>query len=311
MEGEAHYLLGLTLVRLGRDDEAYAAFAKAAWLDAWLAAASLQLAIIDARHGRHDAALTRVRATLTARPDQLQARDLEVVLLRRLGHDAEATSRLQATLELDPLDAWALQLAGHLETTSGPQEAQTLIDVGLEHARIGEYRAAAELFERARLADAVRPLGQTACGVLADYHAAAALEGAGDHAAAAAARARARTRGSDLELRIAARRRPGPRSGADRRPDGPDCGSAARPLAVRARPAAAGHRAVDRFGCGRPGRSGGVAQSGRRRLQSSTRRRARRGRRTNGPSPWRRPMPGSGTRVTSCSNASARQQSSD
>ena len=193
MEGEAHYLLGLTLVRLGRDDEAYAAFAKAAWLDAWLAAASLQLAIIDARHGRHDAALTRVRATLTARPDQLQARDLEVVLLRRLGHDAEATSRLQATLELDPLDAWALQLAGHLETTSEPQEAQTLIDVGLEHARIGEYRAAAELFERARLADAVRPLGQTACGVLADYHAAAALEGAGDHAAAAAARARART----------------------------------------------------------------------------------------------------------------------
>ena len=34
--GDAHYLLGLTLTRLGRDDEAYEAFAKASWLDAFV-----------------------------------------------------------------------------------------------------------------------------------------------------------------------------------------------------------------------------------------------------------------------------------
>ena len=45
--GAAHYLLGLTLARLGRDDEAYAAFAKATWLDAWVAAGNHQLAVLD------------------------------------------------------------------------------------------------------------------------------------------------------------------------------------------------------------------------------------------------------------------------
>ncbi len=191
-EGEPHYLLGLTLVRLDRDDEAYSALAKASWLDGWLAAASLQMAIIDARHGRDDAALTRVRVALAARPDHLQARDLEVVLLRRLGHVAEAQTRLDAALRLDPLDAWTLQLAGRLDTTPGAAEAQTLIDVGLENARIGECAVAVRLFARARDADRERPLGQTACGVLADYHAAAALEQTGEPTAAAEARDRAR-----------------------------------------------------------------------------------------------------------------------
>jgi tetratricopeptide (TPR) repeat protein len=191
-EGEPHYLLGLTLTRLGRDDEAYGAFAKASWLAAWTAPASLQLAIIDARCGRDEVALTRTRTALAARPDHLQARDLEVVLLRRLGRVAEAQGSLEATLSLDPLDAWALQLAGRLEATPGSTEAQNLIDVGLENARIGEYAVAVELFGRASETDRVRPLGQTACGVLADYHTAAALDRMGQADAAAAARARAR-----------------------------------------------------------------------------------------------------------------------
>jgi tetratricopeptide (TPR) repeat protein len=191
-EGEPHYLLGLTLVRCGRDDEAYAAFAKASWLDAWAPAAGLQLGILDARHGRDEAALTRIRTALRARGDSLQARALEIVLLRRLGHAAEARARLEAALALDPLDAWTLQLAGRLDATPGAGEAQTLIDVGLENARIGEDAVAVELFGRAREADRGRPLGQTACGVLADYHAAAVLERIGQSEAAAALRARAR-----------------------------------------------------------------------------------------------------------------------
>ena len=191
-DGRAHYLLGLTLVRLGRDDEAYAAFAKSTWLDAWVAAGSHQMAIIDARHGRDDLALERATAALRARPDQLQVRDLCVVLLRRLGRMDQAERLLAQTLALDPLDLWALCLAGRLDPEHGQTEAQTLVDVALESARVGQLRAALELLERARVCDADRPLGQTACALIADYHMAVVHDRLGETGAAAAARARAR-----------------------------------------------------------------------------------------------------------------------
>ena len=191
-DGRAHYLLGLTLVRLGRDDEAYAAFAKSTWLDAWVAAGNHQMAIIDARQGRDDPALERATAALRARPDQLQVRDLCVVLLRRLGRMDQAEHLLAETLALDPLDLWALHLAGRLDPEHGQTEAQTLVDVALESARVGQLRAALELLDRARVSDADRPLGQTACALIADYHMAVVLDRLGETGAAAAARARAR-----------------------------------------------------------------------------------------------------------------------
>jgi tetratricopeptide (TPR) repeat protein len=192
VEGEAHHLLGLTLTRLGREDEAYGAFAKAAWVRAWVAPASHQLAILDARAGRTGTALTRVDAALRADPDQLQARNLRVVLLRRLGRAEEADRELEALLDLDPLDVWARHQAGRLDEPCGLSEAQTLLDVGCEYVRIGEDAAALDLFTRARLRDAARPRGQTACGLLADYHAARVLHRRGDDVAGREARDHAR-----------------------------------------------------------------------------------------------------------------------
>jgi len=189
--GDAHYLLGLVLVRLHRDLEAYAAFAKAAWLEAWVSAANLQMALIDARRGEDESALRAVGTALGVSSQHLQARNLAVVLLRRLGRPDEADRTLAATLAMDPLDLWARQLSGGLRTGHGQREAQALLDVALENARAGEVAAAIELCDLARDADAARPLGQTACGVLADYLAAAILERAGDTTRAAPLRARA------------------------------------------------------------------------------------------------------------------------
>ncbi|MDI1460835.1 DUF5107 domain-containing protein [Catellatospora sp. KI3] len=190
--GEAHYLLGLTLARRGRDDEAYAAFAKATWVAGWAGAGHHQMAIIDARCGRDVRAAERAAEALRTRPDQLQVRDLMVVLLRRLGRTAEAEQLLTETLALDPVDVWALHLAGRLDADRGHTEAQTLLDVAIENARIGELRTARKLLDEARAADAGRPLGQTACAVLADYQAAVVADDLGDVAGAAEARARAR-----------------------------------------------------------------------------------------------------------------------
>lgn len=66
------------------------------------------------------------------------------------------------------------------------------MDVALENARVGELRAALELLDRARVSDADRPLGQTACALIADYHIAVVLDRLGETGAAAVARADAR-----------------------------------------------------------------------------------------------------------------------
>lgn len=193
-EGEAHYRLGLTLLRLGRDQAAYDAFAKATWLRAWAGPAGFQLAVLDARSGRLGMALSRVEAALRAEPEHLQAAALRVSLLRRLGRTADADRTLRVLRETDPLDVWAWVLDGaqeHSEQVGGLPEAQVLIDVAGELARIGEDEAAVAQLELARQLDAHRPLGQTGCGVIADYRAAELLVRRGATEAAATIRQRA------------------------------------------------------------------------------------------------------------------------
>ena len=190
--GEVHYLLGLTLVRLGRREEAYDLFARATWVDAWAASGNHQLAILDAWSRRDEQALQRADAALRARPDHNQARNLRAVVLRRLARPAEAEQCLAETLAADPLDVWARYLTGALDEAAGHTEAQTLIDVAIESVRIGELDAALDLLGLARRNDEHRPLGQTACGVVADYLAAHVHAVGGDAEAAAELRARAR-----------------------------------------------------------------------------------------------------------------------
>jgi tetratricopeptide (TPR) repeat protein len=201
--GEAHYLLGLTLVRLGRRQEAYALFAKATWLDAWVANGNHQLAILDAQSRRDQQALERADTALRARPDHRQVRNLRVVLLRRLQRNEEAEQALAEALASDPLDIWTRYLAANLDPAAGHTEAQTLIDVAMENARIGELDAALELLALARDNDARRPLGQAACGLISDYLAAAIYDALGD--TASADRCRARARAGDRTWNFAAR----------------------------------------------------------------------------------------------------------
>jgi hypothetical protein len=57
MGGGGVYNLGLTLRYLSRDEEAYAAFYKAAWNSAWRSAAYLALAELDAKRGDWNASI--------------------------------------------------------------------------------------------------------------------------------------------------------------------------------------------------------------------------------------------------------------
>ncbi len=161
-DGEPLYHLGLTLRHLGRDDDAYAALYKATWNQAWAAAGYHALAEIDC--ARHDwaIALEHLDRSLRFDTDNLRARNLKAIVLRKLavGVQAsacspsvsdpnklklelqrEAAALLRETLALDPLDWWAR----HLHGDELKCDLQTHLDLAHDYARAGLFAEAVEL----------------------------------------------------------------------------------------------------------------------------------------------------------------------
>ncbi len=140
-DGEAFYHLGLALRHLGRDDEAYDAFFKSSWNAAQQPAAFHALAEIDCGRRDWSCALEHLAAALRLNTDNLRARNLQVLVLRRLGRDAEAAALLAATLALDPLDWWARHLHGEAIAC----DTQTRLDLVHDCARAGFFEEALTL----------------------------------------------------------------------------------------------------------------------------------------------------------------------
>jgi len=158
-DGEAYYQLGLCLSQQALSDPnpaarltaAYAAFYKATWNQAWQPAGCHALAEIDASRGDLAKALDHLERALRLNTDNLRARNLKVIALRRLGRDKEAATVLRATLALDPLDWWARDLNGEELAC----DAQVRLDLALDCARAGLNEDALRLLRGAR------PVSQT------------------------------------------------------------------------------------------------------------------------------------------------------
>jgi tetratricopeptide (TPR) repeat protein len=143
---EPFYSLGLTLRNLGRDEEAYAVFYKSTWNYAWRSAGYLAVAEIDMARGAFENALEHLNLCLRTNADCLNARNLTVVALRKLGRRSEAEAVLAETLALDPLDYWARHLA---DRTLGDNQAR--LDVAFDLLRSGLCSEAKSLLETADL----------------------------------------------------------------------------------------------------------------------------------------------------------------
>jgi len=132
-DGEPHYTLGLVLSYLDRPDEAYRAFYKSTWNAAWRAPAYHRLGEIDCARGDWANALEHLDRSLRAETDNLNARNLRTLVLRRLGRDAEAAASLEETRALDPLDIFSRWLA----TDVPPEDGQLLLDLAFDLVRAG------------------------------------------------------------------------------------------------------------------------------------------------------------------------------
>ncbi|WP_025157741.1 DUF5107 domain-containing protein [Leifsonia aquatica] len=146
-DGEARYLHGLILIRLGRTREAIDALAKAAWDLHWVAPAHLEIARLHAAAGNDRAALESALKAAEANSGDSRVTALRVILQRRLGNPTDAEGLLSRLLEVDPLDQTGRALAGLPTSVDG----RTLLDVAGDLAAAGETEHALRL-----LADAAQ-----------------------------------------------------------------------------------------------------------------------------------------------------------
>ena len=156
VDGEASYQLGRCLAlqalaeskiedRNPKISEAYAAFYKASWNHAWQAAGFHALAEIDCTRRDWPRALDHLDRALSANTDNLRARALRALVLRRLGRAEDAAAQLRANLALDPLDHWARHLIGEPLAC----DTQVRLDLALDSARAGFFPEALDLLATA------------------------------------------------------------------------------------------------------------------------------------------------------------------
>jgi tetratricopeptide (TPR) repeat protein len=132
-DGEPHYNLGLALLLQQRLEEAYEAFYKSTWNAAWRGPAYHRLAEIDCANRAWTRALDHIQRSLRADTDNLNARNLQTIVLSRLGREDESALMLQATRALDPLDIWSR----YLESGEAPQDGQQTLDLSFDLLRAG------------------------------------------------------------------------------------------------------------------------------------------------------------------------------
>ncbi len=163
-DGEAYYNLGWCLRQLGRNNEAYDSFYKATWNQAWAAAGYHALAESDCARRHWPAAVEHLNRSLRFNTDNLRARNLKVIVLRKLAHAglaadrsrsgkladpvSEAAALLRETRALDPLDWWAR----HLNGEELGCDLQTQLDLAHDYARAGLWTEAIQLLQHATAA---------------------------------------------------------------------------------------------------------------------------------------------------------------
>jgi tetratricopeptide (TPR) repeat protein len=145
-DGEPFYNLGLARLYQGMDSDAYDAFHKAVWIQAWQSAGYYALASISAGRGDLTLALEQVKQCLLTNQTNLKARALKVALLRRMSRVDDAQAEITEDLALDRLDFRMMAESFLLSRTEKDLRAyvasldgdvQTLLDVGYDLAWSG------------------------------------------------------------------------------------------------------------------------------------------------------------------------------
>ncbi len=162
-DGEALYYLGLARRAQGRKAEAEDALQRAAWDDAWTAAAFTELAFLAAREGDFAAALERLDRALAGGSRNPEAAALMAAMLRKLGALDKARAAAQEALALDPLDFWGWNETALIRAAGNAEEGRAVaaklkslmrddpachLELASDYVRCGLWDEAADILRR-------------------------------------------------------------------------------------------------------------------------------------------------------------------
>lgn len=157
-DGEPFYNLGLALRMQGRCEEAFDAFYKAVWSDAWQAAGYFELARIACRRAAFEEAFELLDRSLVKNRQHHRARHLKIAVLRRLDRTAEAVAEIALALDLDAIELGAryeqqLLLGGTEFDNQSRRWVHSYLELALDYTHSGLFREAARLLREAPPAD--------------------------------------------------------------------------------------------------------------------------------------------------------------
>ena len=139
-DGEPYYNLGWSLKLQGRPDEAYDAFYKSTWNDAFQHSGYLSLARIATAQQRFIEALALIERSLIRNYHSPVARHLKTVLLRKAGRIEEVASFIRESLNIDAFNFGCLFEQG--DTSLMRDALNNYLELSLDYAQAGLYEEA-------------------------------------------------------------------------------------------------------------------------------------------------------------------------
>ncbi|GAA0181996.1 DUF5107 domain-containing protein [Clostridium sediminicola] len=121
-DGEPYYNLGLTLKLQGRLEEAYDAFYKSVWNNAWQHSGYYSLAQISCEKGEFNEALEHAENSIIRNYHSTKVRNLKTSLLRKMGRLQEAENFAYETIKIDKLDFASRNELYYLYKANGENE---------------------------------------------------------------------------------------------------------------------------------------------------------------------------------------------
>jgi tetratricopeptide (TPR) repeat protein len=166
-DSEPYYNLGLSLKFQGKNSEAYEAFYKATWSNAWKDSGYFMVAQLDLINGEYELAVDHIQSAIDKNANNSKAYVLQSAAYRKLGiiDDAIATAKyalkrdafnLGALFELYLANAGQNHLDNLLKLSRG--WSQNFIEYALDYVNAGLYTEAHDLLQHAIADNETNPM---------------------------------------------------------------------------------------------------------------------------------------------------------
>ncbi|TSJ43769.1 DUF5107 domain-containing protein [Mucilaginibacter corticis] len=166
-DSEPHYNLGLSLKFQGKNAEAYEAFYKATWSNAWKDSGYFMVAQLDLVNGDYELAADHIQSAIDRNANNSKAYVLQSAAYRKSDKTADAIAASKYALKRDAFNLGALfelYFAGdgqnHLDNLLKLSRgwSQNFIEYALDYANAGLYTEAFDLLRHAIAGDATNPM---------------------------------------------------------------------------------------------------------------------------------------------------------